>query len=163
MFPDLLSLDVRHIAYGLSASLNIDLLGDSGWSASLQGVGQFFYILLLVVLVSVLAYYTTRWVASARFGRLGKRNLEIVESIGVGTQAYVHLVRVGKKYALVGVTRMQVSPLYELSEDDLIFDEATGGTNFQTIFSRFQNKEESEEAAENPNTMNESDGSEKEQ
>jgi flagellar protein FliO/FliZ len=110
----------------------------------------------------VLAYYTTRWVASARFGRLGKRNLEIVESIGVGTQAYVHLVRVGKKYALVGVTRTQVSPLYELNEDDILLDEVSSNANFETIFSRFQRKSEAE-TGENTNSMNEGDGSDKEQ
>jgi len=161
------NLDVGHIAYGLSNSLSIGLLGDSG-SASLQGVGQFFYILLLVVLVSVLAYYTTRMVASARFGKFGKRNLEIMESMGVGAQAFVHVLRVGEKYLLVGVTRTQVSQLCELDTDDLQLNAATGGSNFETIFSRFQRKAEGEENLEglnkeSTNETNESDGSDRKQ
>jgi flagellar protein FliO/FliZ len=130
----------------------------------LQGVGQFLYILLLVVLVSVLAYYSTRWIASARFGRLGKRNLEIVESIGVGAQAFVQLIRVGKKYVLVGITRTQVSPLYELSEEDIELELATSGmSSFETIFSRFQRKAEDEGLSQDFDNkiLNESDGSDK--
>ena len=152
-FTSIAFVDVRHIAYSLSIGLG------NGWSASLQGVGQFFYILLMVVLVAVLAYYTTRLLGSARMGKFGRRNLQIVESMGVGPQVFVHVLRVGKKYVLVGVTKNHVSQLSELAEEDLKLDFVEDTANFDSIFSRFQRRSEEENTS---NAKNANEGSDKE-
>ncbi|MCL2398218.1 MAG: flagellar biosynthetic protein FliO [Defluviitaleaceae bacterium] len=122
--------DIRHTVYSLSKD----------WSTSLQSVGQFFYMLLLVVVVSVLAYYTTRLVASAKLGRGGQRNLEILESMGVGSQSYIHVIRVGKQYVLIGSTRGQVNILTQLDANQLQLSEAGQRSAFDIIFAKFQRK-----------------------
>ena len=52
------------------------LLTLNNWP-SLEAVGQFFYILLAVAFVALLAYYSTKLLASAKLGRGrgGRRNL----------------------------------------------------------------------------------------
>jgi flagellar biogenesis protein FliO len=120
--------DVRHTVYSLVKD----------WSTSWNPVAQFFYILLLVVGVSVLAYFTTRLVASAKFGRGGRRNLEILESISVGPQSFVHVLRVGGQFVLVGVTRGQVNMLAQLDADQLQLPEPVQRPSFEALFSRFQ-------------------------
>ena len=126
-------LDVRHTVYSLAQN----------WSTPMPPVGQFFSFFLLVVLVAVLAYYTTRLIGgSAKFGRGAKRNLELLESMGVGTQSYVHILRVGEQYILVGVTRGQVSLLTQLSADQLQLPEGGQGVGFDSILSRFQKKQD---------------------
>jgi flagellar protein FliO/FliZ len=124
--------DVRHTVYSLSKD----------WSTSLQPVGQFFYMLLLVVAVSVLAYFTTRLVASAKFGKGGRRNLEILESMGVGTQSFVHVLRVGEQYVLIGVTRGQVNLLTQLDANQLQLPEVGQRPSFDSIFAKFQRKDD---------------------
>ena len=105
-------------------------------------VGQFFSTLLLIVFVCALAYYTTRLLGAARFGRLGgRRNLEILETLGVGSQSFVQIVRVGEKYVLIGVTRGQVSLLTQLEEDQLKFPEVSHQVaGFDALLNRFQKK-----------------------
>ena len=127
--------DVRHTIYSFGEN----------WSTSLATVGQFFYIgpllnvLFWVIIVSTLAYFTTRMVASARFNRGSRRNLAIVESMGVGAQAFVHIARVGEKYVLIGVTRGQVSMLTELDPSQLQLPE--GGVippTFEALMKRLR-------------------------
>ena len=124
-------LDVRHTVYSLSKD----------WSTPLASVGQFFSILALVIIVAGLAYYTTRMLASAKFARGGRRNLEILESMGVGPQSFVHIVRVGGQYVLIGVTRGQVSFLTQLEGDHLTLPEpGKQMIGFESLLNRFQGR-----------------------
>ena len=84
----------------------------AGWPTT-SDVGRFFYILILVVFVALLAYWSTKLIASARVGKLrsGKRNLEVLESIGVGVQAAVQIIRAGEQFFLIGVTKEKISML----------------------------------------------------
>ena len=130
VLPDL--LDVRHTAYSLNGN----------WSTPTPSVGQFFSIFILVIAVAVLAYFTTRLVGSVRYGRFGKRNLEIIESMGVGAQSFVHILRVGEQYILIAVTRGQINILTKLEAEQLKLSESDQPSTFESLMSRFQKKED---------------------
>ena len=120
----------------------------ANWPAT-KDVGQIFYIVLLVVFVALLAYYSTKLLASARGGRFGgaKRNLELLESIGVGTQSTVQIVRAGEKFWLIGVTKEQVTMLAELDREQLVMRETQAllpGGAFDNILKRFINRDKTE-------------------
>jgi len=128
-------LDVEHTAYSLVRD----------WSTSLATVGQFFYMLVVFVVVVAMAYFTTRLVASAKMGRMGgKRNLEIVESMGVGTQCFIHIVRTGEKYVLIGVTRGQVTMLGDIDKEQLSLPEGGTGPTFESFLNKYRNKKDEE-------------------
>jgi flagellar biogenesis protein FliO len=80
-------------------------------------------------------------VASAKYGRGGRRNLEILESMGVGPQSFVHVLRVGGQYMLIGVTRGQVNLLSELDESRLVLPEVGQRVTFESILSSFRRKD----------------------
>jgi len=107
------------------------------WPNLIGNIGQFLYVLLMVVIVCALAYYTTRLLGSAKFGRRG-RNLELIETLGVGTQTFIHIIKSGEKYVLIGVTRNQVTFLKELDADDLTFPDVAQTTGFESLLSRFR-------------------------
>lgn len=140
-------LDVRHTVYSLAGN----------WSTPMNSVVQFFYILLLVAIVGGLAYYTTRLIGSARYGRGGRRNLEIIESIGVGPQSFIHVVRIGGQYILIGVTRGQVNLITQLDADGLKLPEGGQGSHFESLFNRFQKRDGEEPAAGSPNDGKDND------
>ena len=120
-------LDVRHTVYSLTGN----------WSTPMDSVVQFFYILVLVAIVGGLAYYTTRLVGSARYGRGGRRNLEIIESMGVGPQSFIHVIRVGGQYVLIGVTRGQINLITQIEADTLKLPEDGHKIQFESIFNKF--------------------------
>ena len=114
-------------------------------------VGQIFYVVLMVVIVAALAYFSIRMAGNAKFARGGRRNLEILESMGAGPQAFIHIVRAGKKYLLIGVTRGQVSTLSELDPEQLILPEGRGaGGSFESLLGRFMNRNNKNDGGGNP-------------
>ena len=111
------------------------------WPA-MSNVGRFFYILLLVVFVAALAFWSTKLLASARGGKLrgSRRNLEIIESVGVGAQTMVQIVRAGAKYLVIGVSKERITFLAELGKDDITLGERQGAPPegaFASILKRF--------------------------
>jgi flagellar protein FliO/FliZ len=88
------------------------------------------------VFVALLAWYATKKMARARgLGRKGG-NLSVVESVNVGGQAAVQLVRVGDKYLVVGVTRERVTLLSEVDKDQITEPEPVDFTNLNTPFGK---------------------------
>ena len=132
-----------HLLSNALYSLSLD------WTTQAQLVVRFFSTIFMVVVVALLAYYTTRMLASAKFTRGGRRNLEHIESIGVGPQSYIHIVRAGKKYVLIGVTRGNVNFLTEVDEEGLSLSLDGQRPGFESFMSRFQKKNEESEKQDN--------------
>jgi len=78
-----------------------------------------FRIVIVFVIVLAMAYFFTKWLASAKTGGKSKNNIRVIESCGVGAQSYVQIMRVGKKYVLLGVSKSGVSLLAELDPRDI--------------------------------------------
>jgi len=137
---------MMHMGYALQASARHTVyILNGNWSTLAPPVGQFFSIFILIIAVCALAYYTTRLLGAARYGRYGRRNIEIVESMGVGPQSFVHILRVGEKYVLIGVTRNQINAITELDKEQLSLTEgAQAGGGFETLMGRFMKKDEDE-------------------
>ena len=84
------------------------------WSASLDVLGQFFYILLVFAAVILLFLIFARWFASARYAGRGK-NLRVIESRGVAPQSSVQILQAGERTFLIGVTKDSISILAEIT------------------------------------------------
>ena len=87
--------------------------------STLDLLGQLLWLALMFALVVALTVVCTRWIANARYRRGSTGNLQVVESIAVGQQVYLQLVRVGGKYVVVGVTKSNVSFLCHIAEEDV--------------------------------------------
>ncbi len=100
--------------------LQVYLATKSNWP-SFDYLGQFFSIFLLVGIILVMAYLSYRLLSSSRHaGKNGtERNLQIIESIGVGVQTTVQIIRSGEKYFLLGVAKEKVTLLAELDKETL--------------------------------------------
>jgi len=94
------------------------LLSANSWTTG-EMIAQLFFILIVLIGVIILAVYVTRFVAGAKYMRRGNNNLKLVDSIGLGFQNGIHLVKAGKKYVLLGITKDRITFLCELSEFDI--------------------------------------------
>jgi len=84
------------------------------WSASVDVLGQFFYILFVLAIVILLFLICAKWFASLRYKGRG-RNLRVIESCGVAPQSSVQILRAGERVFLIGVTKDQISILAEIT------------------------------------------------
>lgn len=80
---------------------------------------QFMTVLILFVLVLAITYFATRWMAGYQKGRVAGSNMEVVESISLGSNKYLQIIRVGQKYLAVAICKDTVTMLTEISEQDL--------------------------------------------
>lgn len=103
--------------YILLMQSNVSTLKRNNWSSTLGMLGQFFLIIIVFIGVLVLAYYSTKWIASSRFNFRKSSNVKIIESISVGYQSTIQLVKVGSKFFLIGVTKESVTFLTEVDEE----------------------------------------------
>jgi len=116
------------------------------WSAAAASamVGHFFRIILATVFVAILAYFVLRLVGArgraSQWSRNG--NLKLIETIAIGAQSMVQLIKVGDKFLVIGVSKDKgITLLAELSKDEVEEPEAVDvppiNVPFNKIMQRF--------------------------
>lgn len=115
-------------------------------ASSLENFLQLLGALLIFVFVLGITYLTTRWMGAYQKGKSHGRNLQIVETIGVGSNKMISIVAAGNKYLVVSIGKEEVHLLAELSEEDLkdiSFGEAKQARSqesFQEIMNKLKDK-----------------------
>lgn len=145
-----LSNIISNRSYVLSIVADENLATASNWSSMLQMVGQFFFLILAFAIIVILAVYSLRFAARFRNFNGGSNNVRLMESRPLGSGNFVHLIKVGKKYIVVGSSKENVTFLTEVAPDVIIdsFDgeEKQPKEKFETALSRqmknFKNRKE---------------------
>jgi flagellar protein FliO/FliZ len=88
-------------------------------SASMEGAAQFLTVLIIFFIVLGLTYFTTRFVGNYQKMQGFNRNFEPVETLRIGNNKFLQIVRVGKRYYLIAIGKDEINMLSELSEEDL--------------------------------------------
>ena len=113
-----MSRSVNEISYML---LKLKESGDEVASGNaVNNFARFITMLIIFILVLVLTYYTTRFVAGAKKGSLKTGNMELLESLQLGGGKYLQLLRLGSRYIVLAVTKDHVEMLTELDADEYI-------------------------------------------
>ena len=112
----------------------------NNWPDLFSGFGQFFFRVLLFIGILFLAYYTTKKLNKAKMGSSGK-NLCILESLSLGMNGSMQLVKVGERFVLIGVTKEKISFLTDVDANDVTIDKPRSvKAPFDKYFSSFFNK-----------------------
>ncbi len=116
-------------------------LATTGISRELQVI----FMLVIFAVIIVAAYFVTNLVARVQKGSFTNKNLEIIEAISVGQQKTVQLVRVGKEYIIIGVSKNEINILQTLGKDDITINNDKDGQSvipFKQILSRYNKAKE---------------------
>lgn len=89
-----------------------------------------------LVFVVVLAIYFTRWLAAGKFRKMG-RNIKIIESVGLGQNNAIFLLKVGVKYVLIGASKESTNFLLEVNEDEIEIEEKSVEPGFTNVLNKF--------------------------
>ena len=100
-------------------------------SSALGSFIQLLGVLTIFIFVLAITYFTTKW--SGNYQRINSvnHNLQVVESIRVGNNKFIAIVKAGEIYLVVAVGKDDVTLLTQLTEDQL---------NEVPDFSAIQNK-----------------------
>lgn len=115
----------------------------SGWESFFQLLG----ILLVFLLVLVLTYGVTRWIAGYQQGMMANRNIQIIETFRVSNNKFIQIIQVGKKCLVISVCKDTINILTELTEEQLIWkpspeekNPVNMNENFQVILNNLKKK-----------------------
>lgn len=98
-------------------------------------------VLLIFIFVIAITLFTTKYIANyQKVQSLGK-NIEVLETYKLSQTKYVQIVKIGKKYVAVAVSKDTVTLLTTLEESDITFPETENeGKSFKEILACFKQK-----------------------
>lgn len=111
---------------------------------STGGYNSFFdliTVLLIFVFVIAITLFTTKYIANyQKVQNIGK-NIEILETYRISQSKYIQIVKIGKKYVAIAVSKDTVTLLTSLEETDVTFPEIPNeGKSFKEIFATLKTK-----------------------
>lgn len=128
--------------------MNIFLTGNSygGWHSFVNILS----LLLIFVLVLVMAYFSTKFVAKIQANNVNnKSNIKIIESFRLGNNKFIAIVKIGGDYYAIALGKEEVTFIDKLDSTGLNLSregtsyngDGIGGSNsFKDILSQFKNK-----------------------
>ena len=100
----------------------------------------FIGILIVFAAMLFLAYVTTRYIAGKAGSAMKGRYLSIVESLSIGPDKQLHIVKAGGQYILIASAGKSIEYLASLSMEEVIGEQAAeinNGFDFKIFFDKY--------------------------
>ena len=88
-------------------------------SSAIGSFIQLLGVLIIFIFVLIITYFTTKWIGSYQKVNYQNKNLQVIESIRMGSNKLITLVKAGEIYLVVAVGKDEVTLLAELTEEQL--------------------------------------------
>jgi len=85
-------------------------------SSTIYGI---LYFLFMTAVILCAAYFTTKYIAKKGLYRAHNKNLKIIETVPLGIDKTLLLVKVGEQYLLLGSTQKCITLLKEVEQEKL--------------------------------------------
>lgn len=109
-----------------------------------SGVNSFIQLLAVVaifILVLVITYFSTRWVANFQKTKMDGSNIKVLETMRISNTKYLQIVKIGSKCFAIAVCKDSVTYLGDLKEEELVFDQVSAKSqseSFKAILDKFK-------------------------
>lgn len=90
-------------------------------------------LILIFIIVLVICYYTTKFVAGRQISSKKKGNFDIIETFAIAQNKYLQLIRMGDKYVVISVSKDSVRFITELKEEEICRFEKSDGIGFKSF------------------------------
>jgi flagellar protein FliO/FliZ len=103
---------------------------------------QFISVLIIFVVVLVVTYFVTKYIAGYQKEKGNLGNIEIIETEKITTSKYIQIVRLGNKYMAIAVGKDEITALCEVDADSLRFvrDETGNNASFREVFDKIKSE-----------------------
>lgn len=112
-------------------------------TGSLDNFLRFVSALIVFLLVLGITYIVTRWIGSYQKVQLKNRNMQVVETLRIGNNRFIHLVKVADEYLVIGLGKDGIQLLSKLDDKSvqaLNLPEETKQDSFQDILKKMKAK-----------------------
>ncbi len=117
----------------------------SGGSTGTNSFWQLAGLVLMLIIILVAAYYTSRLVGGIKLGQLRKSNFQVIDSYRVTPNKALQIVRIGNKYIVIAIGKDDINFITELDESEVILKEFQQGEkrgfdqSFKQILDKLKN------------------------
>lgn len=108
-----------------------------------ESLFQLVIVLFIFVVVLIMTYYATKWMAGYQKQQQIGKNLHVVETVRVGNNKFVEIVQTGKDhYIVIGVGKDEIVFLGNLDAEAVNIEETSDkqfstSANFRDILKKF--------------------------
>lgn len=105
-------------------------------SSVTSGIGSFFktiYYLIMFALILAAAYYVTKFLAQKGMVQGKSKTMKLVESMPLGADRSLHLVKVGSQYFLIGSASKNMFMMSEIDRDKLFEEQLEGAVSIESF------------------------------
>mgnify|MGYP000932161465 CR=1 FL=1 len=133
-----------NIAVILKGSILNDTTDNSGYAkgfSSAENAWQLIGMVILLVVILVAAYYTSRFVGGYKLGQMRTSNFKVIDTYRIGQNKALQIVKAGNKYILISVGKDTVNFITELEESEIHTkdDSAKEKQSFGKILEKLKN------------------------
>lgn len=131
--------------YIICLQSQIDIRSESDWSSTFGMIGQFFLLVIVFIAIIMLAYFSTKWIASFRMGMRKNSAIKMISSMPLGGSNSLQLIKVGERYFLIGVSKEQITYIAEIDDIDVSVEQNVSSPKFpfEKYFQDYFNKNKS--------------------
>ncbi len=104
----------------------------------LESIGQLFSVLAIFIIVLLVTYFVTRWIAGYQQSQMETRNLRVIETLRLANNKYIQIIEAGDVYLVIALSRDRVEKLTELTKDQLKEISASGAAGKDALGESFQ-------------------------
>ncbi len=98
-----------------ASDVQATLPSGSGWDSFIQLIG----LIILLVLILVATYYTTRFVGNVKLGQLKNSNFQLIDAYRISPNKLLQIVKIADKYVVLAVCKDTITFITELDEDSV--------------------------------------------
>lgn len=88
-------------------------------SSKVESIFQLLNVLVIFIVVLVITYIATRWLAKMQKVRATNTNIEVIETFKVTNNKYIQILRTGKVYLVIAICKDTITMLTQIDESQL--------------------------------------------
>lgn len=112
-------------------------------SSFLSSLSQLMSVLAIFVIVLLITWVSTRWIAGYQKVQMQSQNLKVVETLKLTANNYIQIIEAGDVYLVIAVSKDHVEKLAEFTKDqwkaqsvDVAGQKTDMGSSFHDIFDK---------------------------
>jgi flagellar protein FliO/FliZ len=108
-----------------------------------NNVLQMLGLVILLIIILIAAYYTSRFVGRYKMGQFKNSNIQLIEAYRISSNKMVQIVKICNKYVAIGVGKDNITYITELDENEVLtHDTEVDKPSFRQIFEKIKGKNE---------------------
>jgi flagellar protein FliO/FliZ len=89
-------------------------------SSSIDNFLQLVGLVILLIIILIAAYYTSKFVGGIKLGQVKNSNFQVIDSYRISPNKALQIIKIGNKFIVISINKDTVNYITELNESDIL-------------------------------------------